>query len=212
MSGWEKIVRRDIAWRDLCALEDELVHRVQQNPSERFLLVSEPRPVYTAGRNADHRGLLVTEAQLEAEGAEAVDAPRGGQWTYHGPGQVVVYPIAALENLGLGNRAVRAYSDRLRDAVMRVFLDFELSPVAQDCPYGLFCDDAKLTSFGLSFRRGVTAHGVAVYQRSQQLPFRRIDPCGVVGGRVTSLEELAVPIDWDSLADALAQAITRRFP
>lgn len=209
---WEKLERRGLSWNELCALENELVRAVTEHRDRRFLLVSEPRPVYTAGRNADTRGLLVTPEALAAAGIDWAVAPRGGQWTYHGPGQVVLYPIAALGALGLGPRAVRAYADRFRHAVADAIRGEGLAPELREAPYGIYLDGAKVASFGLSFHRGIAAHGVAVYWKPQHEPFRRIDPCGVAGARITSLEEHGVTRSWETMAARLTDAVAAAFP
>jgi lipoate-protein ligase B len=212
MSPWEKLVCRDVSWNDLCRLEDSLVAQVEASRAKRFLLVSEPRPVYTAGRHADPAGLLCSRSTLEREGIDVAVAPRGGQWTYHGPGQVLLYPIVALETLGLGSRSVRTYADRFRRAVVTVLRATGVDAVSGDKPYGVYLGDAKLASFGLAFRRGIAAHGVAVYLTDQRAAFRRIHPCGVPDAPVTSVAEVVARTDWRTFADGLAEAVAREFP
>lgn len=212
MSGWEKIVRRDIAWSELCRLEQSLVAEVEASRSKRFLLLSEPRPVYTAGRHADPAGLLAPASGLQREGIHVAVAPRGGQWTYHGPGQVLLYPVAALATLGLGTRAVRVFADRFRSAVVSALRATGVDAVAGDQPYGVYAEGAKLASFGFAFRHGIVAHGVAVYLTEQTSAFRRIHPCGVPQATVTSVMETSQAVDWPTFADGLADAVAREFP
>lgn len=211
MSAWEKIVRRDVPWAELCALEEALVASVQADRRRRYLLVSEPRPVYTAGRHASRSGLKVSEQELFAGGIDCAEAPRGGQWTYHGPGQVLLYPIAALETLGLGSMAVRCFADRFRSAIAGALAAEGLAPELRERPYGIYLDGAKVASFGLKFRRGVVSHGVAVYRTPQREAFRRIDPCGVAGARVTSLEENGSALSWHAAEERLTGAVVGAF-
>ena len=151
--------------------------------------------VFTMGMNAK-------AAHLLAPGdIPVVDIDRGGQVTYHGPGQLVVYPLLDIARLGLGVRALVAGLERA--IVATVALWGIEAHGRRDAP-GVYVEERKLASVGLRIRRGRSYHGLALNVAMDLEPFARINPCGYAGLRMTQLSELGGPASVRAVAEALA--------
>jgi len=206
---WNVIFRRQIAWSDLEAEQSELVARVGRKPNERYLLVSEPEPVFTSGRGAPPADLLWSASEQSAKGVTLHTVNRGGKWTYHGPGQIVIYPIANVADLGYGRHAAYWFLHDLRQSVLAGLTNLGVSANPGEKPFGVFVNGQKLVSFGISLRGGISSHGLALYHSSQQSYFAGIHPCGMAGAPVTSLVELGSPADWDEAARQMVQSVKK---
>jgi len=153
----------------------------------RLLLVEHHPPVITIGRRpgaAAH--LTATAAQLEREGVEVVETDRGGDITYHGPGQLVAYPIIDLNRMGIG---LHAYMRMLEEAVVLTCRDFGVEAGRDDGATGVWTPaGSKICAMGVRVRRWVTMHGLALNVATNLRHFDLIVPCGLAGRTVTSLE------------------------
>lgn len=172
--------RRDYTpvWHDMQRFTDE---RGVDTPDELWLV--EHPPVFTVGLNGKPEHLLAPG------GIDVVKVDRGGQVTYHGPGQVVLYLLVDLRRRGLG---VRALVNLMEQAVVELLADYGIAAVArQDAP-GVYVNGAKVASLGLRVRRGCSYHGLALNVDMDLEPFGRINPCGYPGLAVTQLRDLGV--------------------
>lgn len=149
------------------------------------LLVVEHHPVLTLGAGFHDENLLLSLAEYEARGIEVVRTDRGGDVTYHGPGQLVVYPIVNLERQG---KDVHAYLRRLEEAVIAALgSGFGLAARRFPPHTGVWLGDEKVCAIGVKVRRWVTMHGLALNCDLDLAPFGLIVPCGIEGYGVTSL-------------------------
>ncbi len=175
---------------------------------EALALLQHP-PVYTLGARGDDSHLLATPQALAAFGAEVVRTDRGGNVTFHGPGQLVAYPILNLRGRGLGAASyVRALEAIMIEAVARFGVHGE---VVRGRP-GVWVDGAKLAAVGVRVSRGISRHGLALNVSTDLEWFARIVPCGIPDIEATSLERLlgeAPPMR--EVEDALAAAFEREF-
>lgn len=208
---FERVIHREIAWNDLEVIHQDLVAHVARNSETGFLLVSEPLPTFTQGRATKQDGLVWSAERINAERATLGVASRGGQWTFHGPGQVVLYPILPLQKLGYHRHAIYHFMQDLRSFVKQALLAIPVLSQEQEHPFGLYVEGRKLVSFGVAIQKGVSSNGLALYQRSQAHYFSGIHPCGVQNGRVTSLEELGQPLSWNDVAQSLCSHIELGF-
>ena len=177
-------------------------------PDTLFLL--EHSPVVTVGR-ADRRGRSVVSgfAELSARGIEVVEADRGGDVTYHGPGQLVGYPIFSLAGLG---KDLHRYLRTLECVLMDALAEFGISAYVIDGLTGVWVDDRKIAAIGIKVTRWVTMHGFSLNIDLDLQPMRRdIVPCGLVGKNVTSLAELGVAATRGEVEKAVVRAIQNRF-
>ena len=194
------------AWR----LQEAVATRVRAGDAERLLLLEHP-PVYTIGRRGTTEHLLVGPDVLHAAGASVYRVDRGGDITYHGPGQLVGYPITRLgENDDLVGY-VRAIELALADALAT----FGVAARSERGKTGVWVDlpdgrPAKIAAIGVRVSRGVTTHGFALNVSTDLAGFERIMPCGFVH-EVASLERLGVAADVREVADRCALALAGRL-
>ena len=187
---WLGRVEYEPTWR---AMQRMAETRVPATPDELWFL--EHPPVYTMGMNARREHLLATGD------IPVVDIDRGGQVTYHGPGQLVVYPLLDLERAGLG---VRPLVEGIERAVVATVAEWGIVAMGRRDAHGVYVDGRKLASIGLRIRRSHSYHGLALNVAMDLEPFQRINPCGYAGLEMTQLADLGGPTDLGSVADALA--------
>lgn len=180
-----------LAYRPVWALQERAHEHVLAGGEEKIFLVEHP-PVITYGRRPGvDKNLLATPGQLAASAVEIVQSDRGGDITFHGPGQLVAYPIIRLADHRLG---VGAYVHALEAAVIAMLAELSIAARADSTAVGVWTDDAgtaaKVCAIGVRVRRGVTLHGLALNVTTDLRHFDLIVPCGLVGRKVTSLERL----------------------
>jgi lipoyl(octanoyl) transferase len=185
----------------------------QEGEVPDVLLLLEHPPVYTRGRRATDDELPMRREWYEAQGIEVHDTDRGGRVTYHGPGQLVAYPIVSLRRYG---DDVREYVRRLERVVIGALAAHGVAARTIDGLTGVWTEGAepgpgagpgaarKIGSIGLHVSRGVTTHGLAVNVNNDLQPFEWVVPCGIDDCRVTSLSrELGAEQDLDAFAGTL---------
>jgi lipoyl(octanoyl) transferase len=194
---WLGRVEYEPTWRAMQRFTDE---RHEDTPDEIWLL--EHPPVYTLGMNANPSHVLAPGE------IPVVQIDRGGQVTYHGPGQLVVYVLVNLRRAGLGVRD-------LVTALERAVIDYAapLGIVAEcrrNAP-GIYVNDRKLGSVGVRIRRGASYHGLALNVSMDLEPFTRINPCGYQGLEMTQLSELGGPDSTERVARELTPHLLRHL-
>lgn len=203
---------RALCWDELEKARGLAVEAVGARPGLSILILAEPTPTLTRGRSAESSDLLAAPEALAARGIAIRDVGRGGKWTYHGPGQLLVYPIVRLRDLGYGSRGVKRFLTDFRRVLQGAIASLGMESVTGDSPFGLFSRDAgKLVSFGLAVSRGITSHGAAIYLEPQRVGFSAVNPCGVAGQRVASLRELGVRAGWEEAAQTVEMAMKKHF-
>jgi lipoate-protein ligase B len=173
---------------------------------ETLLLVEHP-PVITLGRSGSEADLGLTAAQWAKRGIEVYAVDRGGKATYHGPGQVVAYPILDLRRRG---RDLRAYVHALEDGCAAAVRRFGPDARPGRDPVGVFVGDAKIASLGVSVSRWITQHGLALNVTSDLAVYRWFTPCGLEGVPITRLADLA-PVGFEEAKAALAEELIRKL-
>jgi lipoate-protein ligase B len=154
---------------------------------EDILLLLQHPPVMTLGRSGKVENLLASEATLKEEKIQLIFTDRGGDVTYHGPGQLVVYPILNLRLLGL---SVPDYVWRLEEVVIRVLARFRISAGRVEKLRGVWVGQEKIASLGIHLSRWISKHGLALNVNTDLGPFRLINPCGITDRRVTSMAQI----------------------
>ena len=182
-----------LGYRDAWARQEAAHAEVVAGGDERLLIVEHP-PTVTLGRRADdsRRHLCVTPDELKRKGIDLVESDRGGDVTYHGPGQIVAYPVVRLADHGL---SVGGYVRLLQEAVVACVASFGVAARLDPGCVGVWADrgdgaPAKLCAFGVRVRRGATLHGLALNVETDLRYFDLIVPCGIEGRGVTSLRRL----------------------
>ncbi|HEY2588959.1 MAG TPA: lipoyl(octanoyl) transferase LipB [Tepidisphaeraceae bacterium] len=180
-----------MAYRDAWVLQEAAHQQVLAGGEERLLLVEHP-PVITFGRRPGvARNLVASDEQLAKLGVEVVQSDRGGDITFHGPGQIVAYPIVRLNDHGL---SVGAYVHGIERAVVATLADFGIEAAADPTAVGVWTDDAgisaKICAIGVRIKRGISLHGLALNVETNLVYFNLIVPCGLAGRPVTSMRKL----------------------
>lgn len=187
------------------ALQHALVEKRIAREIPDTLLLLEHEPVITLGRRADPANILADDAALQAAGVEVVPVERGGDVTYHGPGQLVGYPIMHLPGLGLG---ASDFMHALEEALMQTLSGYGLTTHRRPGVIGVWVGDNKIAALGLRIRRGVTFHGFALNVAPNMVHWGLIVPCGIRDGGVTSLAaELGYAPDLAAVRQCVAAAL-----
>ena len=170
-----------------------------RNPDtpDEIWLVEHP-PVFTLGQAGR------PEHILDAGGIPVIQTDRGGQVTYHGPGQVVAYVLVDLRRAGLG---IRRLVTLIEESVISLLAGYGITGRARPDAPGVYVGTSKVASLGLRVRRGCSFHGVSLNVAMDLSPFSRINPCGFPGLRVTQLAILGAATDLDRVGSALAREL-----
>lgn len=169
------------------------------------LLLLEHRPVITVGTSGGENNLLVTPEVIERAGIEVIRTDRGGNITYHGPGQLVGYPIFDLRQHG---KDVHLFLRNVEQAIMDCLAGFGVTAYSTPGYAGVWVGDDKICSIGVAVRRWITCHGFALNVNPNFEHWSLIHPCGLVGKQMTSLTKL---LDRDPGMDAVKAGVTRQF-
>jgi lipoate-protein ligase B len=191
--------RGEIPYAEAFDLQRRLhAERVAGARPDTLILLTHP-PVVTLGRGADPAHLLVSPDECRARGVEVHETDRGGDITYHGPGQLVGYPIVDLRARGLGPRE---FLRLLEETLIRLLGDFGVDAGRIHGLTGVWVGDRKVAAMGIRISRGVSMHGFALNVTTDLSDFDLIVPCGIRDRGVTSLAELlGRPVTVDEVAD-----------
>jgi lipoyl(octanoyl) transferase len=198
-----------VAYRPTWELQDELADQRRGRRIGDRLLLLEHFPVYTNGRGGHEANLLASPERLRELGAEYVRIDRGGDITFHGPGQLVAYPIVELRD----PLDLRRYVRILEAAIIDTAQAFGVAGERVDGLPGIWVGgERKLAAIGVRVRRGVTTHGLALNVNTDLAWFDEMIPCGIPDKTVTSLaHELGHAVPMDDVADELARQLARHF-
>jgi lipoyl synthase len=179
--------------------------RIAGRSLDRLLLVEHP-PVVTIGRSGGLNDLYVSEASLEAKGVALVRVERGGRATFHGPGQLVVYPIVKV-----ADKDLHTFLKRLLATISDVLRSYRLVPEYKEGKPGVWVNGAKIASLGLAVRKWVTYHGIALNVSTDPGWFDMIIPCGQAGEKMTSMEnEMGAPVEMSEVKNRLITRFLNR--
>lgn len=203
-------------WDHQRKLFNEMVDRKRSGlPVEQeHILLLEHEPVITLGRHGHEENLLMA-SELERRGIECIRIERGGDITYHGPGQLVVYPIIDLERHHLG---IKSYINLLEEAVIRTIADYGITGERVEGATGVWIgrgtpSERKICAIGVKCSRYVTMHGLALNVSTDLSPFTLINPCGFTDKGVTSIaREIGRPVPLPEVARTLADHLLTLLP
>jgi lipoyl(octanoyl) transferase len=184
-------------WR---AMQDFTAQRDADTPDELWLL--QHPAVFTLGMAADRSHVLA------AGSVPVVQTDRGGQVTYHGPGQLVMYTLIDIRRLAL---SVRALVQLCEQCVVDLVAAHGITAVGRRDAPGVYVIGRKLASIGMRIRRGASYHGLALNVNMDLTPFSRINPCGMAGMEVTQLHDLGVPGNVEEVGGQIAAIFERRL-
>ena len=184
-------------WQDMKRFTDQ---RNEASADELWLL--QHPPVFTLGKNGK-------PGHIRDPGTiPVIQSDRGGQVTYHGPGQIIVYTLLDLKRMNIG---VREMVTRIENGVIGLLQDYAVVAGARRDAPGVYVDGRKIAALGLRVRRGCSFHGLALNVDMDLAPFSRINPCGYQGLEVTQLVELADIKDFGAVEQQLLSHLKRQF-
>lgn len=210
VDDWGLVPYRE-AWERQRRLRDALV--ADPEVGEHIVMVEHP-PVYTLGFHGDARNMLASEESLRLRGAECIRIERGGDVTYHGPGQLVVYPILSLHRHRLG---VKAYIERLESAVIELCARYGVTATTAPGAIGVWIgwgtpSARKICAIGVKVSHGVTMHGLALNVNTDLSAFSLINPCGFKDKGVASLAaETGHPCDMRDVKSRMAEILLEKL-
>ncbi len=205
-------------------LQSELIAARKDNRVPDTLLLLEHKPVITLGRNAKQQNVLLSRELLEKKGVELFETDRGGDVTFHGPGQLVGYPIFDLHGFPTNGTSSLKYLGAvdyvrwIEEVLIRMCLEYHVPTKRIKGLTGVWTDwgaessDAKIAAIGVHISRSVTSHGFALNVNTDLDYFKLIVPCGISDKPVTSLaQELERAVDMDEVAQCVSRNFSRVF-
>jgi len=189
-------------YRKVLGLQREITSARKENRLDTDVVLALEHPsVFTLGRNGGRENMVVPEDFLRRMNIDVVQIERGGNITYHGPGQLVVYPILNLKAARMG---IRDYVGCLEAAMVRTAAEWGVNATGHPKNRGVWVDNRKLGSIGVSVTHGICFHGLAMNVSTDLAPFDWINPCGLHGIRMTSLKrELGREVSMDAVRRVL---------
>ena len=187
---------------DTLQIQESLRNQVLKNNSNNFLIIVEHDHVYTLGKNANSSNVLNRICEI-------IPTQRGGDVTYHGPGQLVAYPIINLKKSKIG---VKSYVAMIEKLISNILFDYGLKPHVPIKETGVWIDDRKIASIGIHVSRGVTMHGLAINVNTDLSYFDNIISCGIEGVKMTSMDkELGKKIRMNDIKKSLITHFNQIF-
>ena len=187
---------------DTLRMQERLRNRVLKNRSDNYLILVEHDHVYTLGKNADSNNILNNSCEI-------IQTQRGGDVTYHGPGQLVAYPIINLKQRKIG---VKKYISMIEKLISNILIDYGLEPQIPIKDTGVWIEDQKIASIGIHVTRGVTLHGLAINVNTDLSYFDNIISCGIKGVKMTSMDkELGKKIRMNDIKKSLITHFNQIF-
>ncbi|MCG8436877.1 MAG: lipoyl(octanoyl) transferase LipB [Pseudomonadales bacterium] len=184
-------------WQAMRALTDQ-----RGDDTQDEIWVLEHPPVFTLGQAGK------PEHVLNPGDIPVVNSDRGGQVTYHGPGQTVIYLMLDIKRIGLGSRGLVT---AIEDSIIEFLNDLGINAASRDDAPGVYVNGAKIASLGLRIRRGATYHGLAINRDMDLSPWQRINPCGHVGQPMTTLRALGVTLEREKMEQQLVTVLAKRL-
>jgi len=181
---WTRMDLGVVPYSEALALQYRLADEVRAGKRPDTVLFLEHTPVFTLGKRGGRENLTVTDDFLAAREVTVFETERGGNITYHGPGQLVVYPIINLKRAGFG---VADYVDRLEEVMLRTAADWGVQAERNPKNRGVWIKNNKLGSIGIAVKRDIALHGLALNVVTDLTPFEWINPCGLTDVGIISL-------------------------
>lgn len=177
-----------IRYKEALQIQESAIENIRQSKSRApgYLYLLEHYPVITNGRFSKDDNYLLPLSQITQMGVEVFNTERGGDLTYHGPGQLVSYPIIDLRTFKLG---AKAYINSLEQVIINLLSDFEIDSYRRESYPGVWTNNQKIASIGVAVKNGITMHGSALNVSTDLDAFSMIVPCGINDVVVTSMEK-----------------------
>lgn len=189
-------------------LQERAGVKVRTTKIDGVLLLLEHRPVLTLGRSGGRENLLVSETELQSLGVELRNSTRGGNITYHGPGQIVAYPVF---NLASWKRDLPWYVTKLEEVVISLLRDYGAQAGRKPEYRGVWVNDKKIAAVGIAVKRWITLHGFAFNVQVNKKHFALINPCGIKDFVVASLDDFVETINFAEVVNKVKEKFSLLF-
>lgn len=191
-------------------IQYDILKKRQDEYIEDTLILVEHPPVITLGRQAERAHIIGAEKLLQANGIKIFETNRGGDVTYHGPGQIVGYPIFNIKKSKMG---IRQFVENLEEVFIKLLKDkYNISAERNPKHTGVWIGNSKIAAIGLAVKRGITMHGFAFNVNTNLDHFNFIVPCGISDKGVTSVERLTgKPVDFDEENQVVLESFCKVF-
>jgi len=194
-------------------LQKQILQDRIDNKCDDHLILLQHNPVITIGRGGDNSNIITPKPLLESFGISVYEIERGGDVTYHGPGQITGYPIIDLRNY---KKDVHWYLRQLEEVIIAVLAEYNIIGKRVKEYTGVWVDDEKIAAIGVAVKKWVTYHGFAFNVNPNLSHFKLINPCGIIDKEVTSLEKIldcSISIEEveDKIISAFAEVFSIRF-
>jgi lipoyl(octanoyl) transferase len=196
------------AYRPVLEFQHALVDRRVRGMVPDTLVLVEHEPVYTLGRGASQSNILLSEQAIDKSGIDVVRIGRGGDVTYHGPGQLVAYPVV---HLGDRSRRVARYVHGLEEMLIGTLAAFGVDGKRDERHPGVWVGSNKIAALGVRITRNVTMHGIALNVTTDLSYYGGIVPCGITDRGVTSLSEQVPDVRMEAVKPVLVREFARVF-
>lgn len=190
------------------ALQEKAFGRVSSGEARGILLLLQHKPVFTIGRSGGSENLLADEKTLRASGIEICETDRGGNITYHGPGQIVAYPVFDLSRW---KKDLSWYVTSLEEVVIQVLKDYGITAGRKAKYRGVWVGDKKIAAIGISVHKWITMHGLAFNVKVNKDHFRLINPCGIKEFSVASLDDFVPEVGFGHVVKSVREKFSTVF-
>lgn len=190
-----------VEYQPTCQLMQDFTANRDNNTEDELWLLEHP-PVFTQGTNGSDEHVLSTGS------IPVIQTDRGGQITYHGPGQLVAYTLFDLKRLGIG---IREMVSRLENSVIALLDDLSIKARSRSDAPGVYVDDKKIAALGLRVKRGACYHGLSLNINMDLSPFSSINPCGYQGMEVIDLKKLGYDVTIEQAKQKFASALNSQM-
>jgi lipoyl(octanoyl) transferase len=197
-----------ISYTDGLKLQEEAFEAVKDKEYSGVFILLQHKPVYTIGKGGGRENILRSEEFLKSRNIDIVDVTRGGNITFHGPGQIVFYPILDLTLL---KKDTHWYVDNLEEVIIRVLKNYGVEGTRKPEYRGVWVNDKKISALGIAVKRWITGHGVSFNVNMNKEYFHWINPCGITEFGITSLEDYVSEIDMEVLNKQIISSFEEVF-
>ena len=197
-----------IGYQEALDLQMKVFDLVDRNEIDGGLIILEHKPVLTMGIRTEQQNLLVSEEYLQSQGVELHKTDRGGDITFHGPGQIVLYPILRFRDFKL---RLSDYMHKLEDIVIDALKEYGITGYSKDEFPGVWVDNTKICAIGVRAKKFIVYHGLAFNITTDKRYFNLINPCGITEFRVSSMNEFVENPDIENVKDTLLQSFSKIF-
>jgi lipoate-protein ligase B len=207
MSYWLDL--GSMAYAPSFAIQQQILQARMSAQFPATIILQENRPVFTIGRSGSRTNILLSDEELLRHGIEVLDVDRGGDVTYHGPGQLIVSPVFYLGDIGLN---AHQYLHILEDVLVDLLSGYGIHAGKKEGYPGVWRQDAKIGAVGIAVKHGFTFHGFSLNANLDMAPFKMINPCGVSCMPVTSIRQvLGRELPMSGIKTQLRAIMEQRF-